>query len=89
MTVQGNMKQHQMTHKFRESECDPARPLLPSTPDSKKDNTASSSPFTSPHSSDLSPPFSVSGGVKRPVEEAGVGVSLVDRPPEKRAILCG
>ena len=43
------MKQHQMTHKFRESECDPARPLLPSTPDSKKDNTAGSSPFTSPH----------------------------------------
>ena len=87
--LQGNMKQHQMTHKFRDSEGDPARPQLPNTPDSKNTDTAHSSPFTSPQSSEHSPPFSVSGGVKRPVEESGVGVSLVDRPPEKRAILCG
>ena len=86
VSIQGNMKQHQMTHKFRDSESDSSCPVLPSTPDSKND--PASSPFTSPPSSELSPPFSVSGGVKRPVEEAGV-VSLVDRPPEKRAILCG
>ena len=78
------MKQHQMTHKFRDSEQDSlVRPGVSTTPDSK------SSPFTSPVSSEHSPPFSVSAGVKRPGEEAGVGVSLVDRPPEKRAILCG
>ena len=77
------MKQHQMTHKFRDSEQDSSRPQVSTTPDSK------SSPFTSPGSSDHSPPFSVSAGVKRPGEDGGVGVSLVDRPPEKRAILCG
>ena len=81
--LQGNMKQHQMTHKFRDSEQDSSRPQVSTTPDSK------SSPFTSPASSDHSPPFSVSAGVKRPGEDSGVGVSLVDRPPEKRAILCG
>ena len=84
VVLQGNMKQHQMTHKFRDSEQDTlARPGVSTTPDSK------SSPFTSPGSSEHSPPFSVSAGVKRPGEDAGVGVSLVDRPPEKRAILCG
>ena len=83
VVLQGNMKQHQMTHKFRDSEQDSYRPQVSTTPDSK------SSPFTSPASSDHSPPFSVSAGVKRPGEDSGVGVSLVDRPPEKRAILCG
>ena len=100
------MKQHQMTHKFRDS-CNEVKsesrsPGLghhypgpghhpPGTPDSKQD--VHSSPFTSPQSSEpLSPPAPYNQtGVKRPVEESnGVnGVSLVERPPEKRAILCG
>ena len=67
VVLQGNMKQHQMTHKFRDSEPDSSRPAVSTTPDSK------SSPFTSPASSDHSPPFSVSAGVKRPGEEESGG----------------
>jgi len=95
-TTKGNMKQHQMTHKFRDScgdtlpTSDTHSPLTtnhPTTPSHKTPET--SSPLTSPQSSEpLSPPFSTAG-VKRPVEDGGVGVILVDRPPEKRAILCG
>ena len=81
------MKQHQMTHKFRDSQDSNGHHLAPGTPDSKQE--AGSSPFTSPASSEpLSPPYNNSSGVKRPaVEEAGV--NLVDRQAEKRAILCG
>jgi len=95
-TTKGNMKQHQMTHKFRDSCGDtlttpeshsPLGMHHPATPSHKTPET--SSPLTSPQSSEpLSPPFSTAG-VKRPVEEDDVGVILVDRPPEKRAILCG
>lgn len=95
-TTKGNMKQHQMTHKFRDSCGDtmatseshsPLGMHHPATPSHQTPET--SSPLTSPQSSEpLSPPFSTAG-VKRPVEDGGVGVILVDRPPEKRAILCG
>ena len=101
------MKQHQMTHKFRDS-CNEMKPEarspgllpghmshvpgghvshVPGTPDSKQD--VHSSPYTSPQSSDpLSPPYGHTG-VKRPVEDSNGHVGLVDRPAEKRAILCG
>ena len=118
------MKQHSMTHKFRDNETASAynnltpphvsSSSLHATPAGLHATTAGlhattaglhvttaslssglsnkspgSSPMTSPPSSQcVSPPtFSSSGGVKRPQED--VGVSLVDRPPEKRAILCG
>jgi len=99
-TTKGNMKQHQMTHKFRDScnemKSDSRSPGLPShhpglhpgTPDSKQD--LHSSPYTSPQSSEpLSPPFNHASGVKRSEDDGNVGVNLVDRPSEKRAILCG
>ena len=76
ITYQGNMKQHQMTHKFRDSSSPPA-------PDTKPP----SSPFTSPHSSEA-----VSSPEPRPGQadtQAEAPVSLVDRQPDKRAILCG
>ena len=97
------MKQHQMTHKFRDnpggSDANynlslpssphlPPPPRLPSTPlPEHHPKSPESSPLTSPPTSEapLSPPFT---GVKRASQEE-VGVSLVDRPPEKRAILCG
>ena len=103
MGVQGNMKQHQMTHKFREGGSEEgnsssasvvtsptmvmASPsLLPMTMaspgDLKAGEASSSSPLTSPPSSEtLSPPYR---GEKRPGEETGVQLQ-----PEKRAILCG
>ena len=97
------MKQHQMTHKFRDHPGD--TPVFLSSPCSnhlnspppltppRSDPACGSSPImtASPPSPEpaLSPPFG-GGGVKRPQEdEANTGVSLVDRPPEKRAILCG
>jgi len=96
-TTKGNMKQHQMTHKFRDTCGDtitasesrsPLGTHNLTTPVQQMPET-SSSPLTSPQSSEpLSPPFN-SAGVKRPVEETGVGVMMVERPPEKRAILCG
>jgi len=82
-TTKGNMKQHQMTHKFRDSESQPGE-RSPGLPPSTPEPGHSSSPLTSPPSSgplSLSPTFSASSGVKRPGEESG---SL-----EKRAILCG
>ena len=78
------MKQHQMTHKFRDSDNFETSLSSPLTA------ASSSSPLNSPPtSSPTSPAFSSGGGggVKRSQDE--VGVSLVDRPPEKRAILCG
>jgi len=91
-TTKGNMKQHQMTHKFRDSCSDRRSPglthHLPATPDSKQEQT--SSPFTSPASSEpRSPPYNPSTGVKRGGEEAAGVAGLVDRQPDKRAILCG
>jgi len=89
-------KQHQMTHKFRDScgdmiaTSESPSPLgynHPATPSSKTPET--SSPLTSPHSSEPLSPLFTTAGVKRPVEEADIGVILADRPPEKRAILCG
>ena len=105
MVVQGNMKQHQMTHKFREGSgpeeanssssatslvtsptmvmASPSLiPMTMASPgDSKAGEASSSSPLTSPPSSEtLSPPYR---GEKRPGEETGV------LQPEKRAILCG
>lgn len=76
--TQGNMKQHQMTHKFREpgDEQPPSVLGLATSPGEH----LPSSPLTSPLSSELSPPYR---GEKRPGEEAP---SL---QPEKRAILCG
>ena len=78
------MKQHHMTHKFRDSES-----YVPTTPQPNS-KSPDMSPLTSPPSRPSSEPLSPSFtpvGVKRSQEE--VGVSLVDRPPEKRAILCG
>lgn len=105
MAVQGNMKQHQMTHKFREGGSEEGNsssasvtsvatsptmvmsspslvPMTMSSPgDLKAGEASSSSPMTSPPSSEtLSPPYR---GEKRPGEETGV------IQPEKRAILCG
>ena len=102
MAVQGNMKQHQMTHKFREGGSEEGNsssaavatsptmvmaspslvPMTMASPgDSKTGEASSSSPLTSPPSSEtLSPPYR---GEKRPGEETGV------LQPEKRAILCG
>ena len=104
-TVQGNMKQHQMTHKFRDGGSEEGNsstasvtsmatsptmvitspPLVPMTMaspgDLKPGEASSSSPLTSPPSSEtLSPPYR---GEKRPGEETGVIQA------EKRAILCG
>ena len=112
------MKQHQMTHKFRDNPSDqpsfltspspssnlsshspnlhsPPPHFTPPRPDTQftpiiLSKSPVSSPITSPPSSEpLSPPFTGGGGVKRPQEDGAAGVSLVDRPPEKRAILCG
>ena len=101
MGVQGNMKQHQMTHKFREGGSEEGNsssasvvsptmvmaspslvPMTMASPgDLKAGEASSSSPLTSPPSSEtLSPPYR---GEKRPGEETGV------LQPEKRAILCG
>ena len=95
------MKQHQMTHKFREGGSEEGNsssasvvsptmvmaspslvPMTMASPgDLKAGEASSSSPLTSPPSSEtLSPPYR---GEKRPGEETGV------LQPEKRAILCG
>ena len=110
--LQGNMKQHQMTHKFRDGSLEagggagsgPTSPLTVtstspvSSPAGHCTTTSSASPFTSPAGSEpLSPPYPApanpAAGTKRGAEEEPAGVagvaSLVDRPPEKRAILCG
>jgi len=83
-TTKGNMKQHQMTHKFKESgdESSQAMTSLPSSsPIEKCSGDIQSTPITSPPNSEpVSPPYR---GEKRPGED---GVSL---QPEKRAILCG
>jgi len=100
-TTKGNMKQHQMTHKFREGGSEEGNsssasvvsptmvmaspslvPMTMASPgDLKAGEASSSSPLTSPPSSEtLSPPYR---GEKRPGEETGV------LQPEKRAILCG
>jgi hypothetical protein len=77
LCLQGNMKQHQMTHKFRDSSSDPGQ---------TSPHTAAKSAESSPiHSPPLSPAPRAAGGVKRPQEVA----AMVDRPAEKRAILCG
>ena len=106
------MKQHMMTHKFRDNDpssykvSSPASSIhsdgmvpptlhteggrvtssLHVTTTSIGSKSPGSSPLTSPPSSEsVSPPtFTASSGVKRPQED--VGVSMVDRPPEKRAI---
>ena len=79
--VQGNMKQHQMTHKFRDSSSDPTA----ESAGQHSNGPPSKSPESSPlHSPPLSPPLA-GGGVKRSQEVA----AMVERPPEKRAILCG
>ena len=90
------MKQHQMTHKFREpgSEdsctgeplpCPPSSSPAPTSPHHSSPLATTSpqhsSPLTSPPSSDLSPPYR---GEKRPGEEQPNSLQ-----PEKRAILCG
>jgi hypothetical protein len=79
------MKQHQMTHKFRDAADSAAAAAGQSSPHNNNNNIAESrSAESSPlHSPPLSP--AVGGGVKRSQEVA----ALVDRPPEKRAILCG
>lgn len=78
------MKQHQMTHKFSEAsdKVSPTPVLSASSPDEKAGEAASSSPLTSPPSSEpVSPPYR---GEKRPGEDT-TGLQ-----PEKRpAILCG
>jgi hypothetical protein len=95
------MKQHQMTHKFRDNEAEYNNHSPPhvssgslhvttTSMSSGLSKSPGSSPMTSPPcSQSMSPPAPTftSAGVKRPQED--VGVSLVDRPPEKRAILCG
>ena len=97
------MKQHQMTHKFRDNEAAYNNKTSPphvssaslhvttASLSSGMSKSPGSSPMTSPPCSEaLSPPtFTSSGGMKRPQEDVSGGVSLVDRPPEKRAILCG
>ena len=104
-SLQGNMKQHQMTHKFREGGSEDGNssstsvvsmttsptmvmtspslvPITMASPgEVKAGEGSSSSPLTSPPSSEtLSPPYR---GEKRPGEETN-GLH-----PEKRAILCG
>ena len=104
-SLQGNMKQHQMTHKFREGGSEDGNssstsvvsmttsptmvmtspslvPITMASPgEVKAGEASSSSPLTSPPSSEtLSPPYR---GEKRPGEETN-GLH-----PEKRAILCG
>jgi hypothetical protein len=81
------MKQHQMTHKFRDAADSAAAAAGQSSPHNNNNNNNNAEPRSAESSPLHSPPLSpaVGGGVKRSQEVA----ALVDRPPEKRAILCG
>ena len=90
-----------MTHKFRDNEAlynktspphvsSASLHVTTASLSSGMSKSPGSSPMTSPPCSEaLSPHTFTSSGVKRPQEDVSGGVSMVDRPPEKRAILCG
>ena len=84
------MKQHAMTHKFRDAMIpgDSNSPPPHDAPSVTKMETESAADRVSPATAAV-PLSSALAGVNQSPEEPAHPVSMTGRPPEKRAILCG